>query len=79
MTVELKNLSKLPLGLGRNFDIVAAWSVSRLGRSLPGLIGLLGCKHRAIPGNQGRCVSDTARLLNVSPAKMSVVRRPRSR
>jgi DNA invertase Pin-like site-specific DNA recombinase len=26
----------------REFDIVAAWSVCRLGRSLPDLIGLLG-------------------------------------
>ena len=41
----------------REFDIVAAWSVCRLGRSLPDLIGLLGelqiPRHRPLPAPAG--------------------------
>ena len=94
----------------REFDIVAAWSGCRLGRSLPDLIGLLGGQRsrdvdlylhqqaldtstpsgRMLFGmlgvsfkvqriraalDEGRGVRETARLLKVSVAKVSEVRR----
>ena len=84
------------------FDIVAAWSVCRLGRSLSDLIGLLGelqardmdlylhqqALDTSTPSGrmlfgmlgvfsefEGRGARETARLLNLSAAKVSEIRR----
>jgi Resolvase, N terminal domain len=58
----------------REFDIVAAWSVSRLGRSLPDLIGLLGeLRSRDIESVPQRSLTPTrSRTLKVDDCRHHV-------